>query len=74
VIVQRQSNLSHIVATCHTASRFTGRLHGRQKQPDQYPDNRDHDQQLDQRKSVPPNRQGTLDLKIVRFSLQVNQW
>jgi len=43
---RRQADLLQVIGTLEPA----GRLHGRQKQGDQDADDRDHDQQLDQRK------------------------
>jgi len=50
---ERQGDLLEVVSALRPASRFPGRLHGRQQQRDQDPDDGDYDQQLDQGKSRP---------------------
>ena len=48
----RQPDLLHVVGARAAPRRFAGSLHRRQQQRDQHADDRDHHQQLDQRKST----------------------
>jgi hypothetical protein len=50
--VHGQADLLEIVAALRPPGRFAGGLHGRQQQTNQDADDRDHDQQLDQRKTA----------------------
>ena len=50
-VMDRQSQLTNIVAALHTPRRFTSRLNGWQQQSHQDADDRNNDQQLDERKS-----------------------
>jgi hypothetical protein len=50
IILNAQTILLEVVAALHSAGGFAGGLHGRQEEGDQDADDRDHDQQLDQRK------------------------
>ncbi len=59
VVVLRQCDLLEVVATLNPPGRFARRLHGWQQERDQDRDDRDHDQQLDERKTVPPRRHGS---------------
>jgi len=47
-IAQCQPKLAHVVLARSGPHRFSVRLHGWQKQSRQDPDDRDHDQELDQ--------------------------
>ena len=58
VIVERERPLLDVVDALHTSGRFARRLNGREKQADQNTDNRDHDQQLDERKTERGTRNG----------------
>lgn len=49
VVVKRQPDLANVARALHASSRLTSRLHCGQQQPDQDPDDRDHDQQFHQR-------------------------
>jgi len=51
IVVQRQTKLLQVVAAAHTGRGFTNLLHCRQQKPNENCDDRDHDQQLDERKS-----------------------
>ncbi len=53
IIVNCQTKLLEIVAAAHPTRRFSSSLHGWQQQSDEYPNDRDNDEQLDQRKSLP---------------------
>jgi hypothetical protein len=58
IVLHGQADLLEVVGALGTPGRFAGGLHGRQEQRDQDADNRNHDQQLDQRKrrsTVPPH-------------------
>jgi hypothetical protein len=53
VIVQRQPELLHVVATRHTSCRFASRLDRGQEQTDHNPDDGNYDQQFNKRKRIP---------------------
>ena len=53
VVVQRQTDLLHVVDALTAARRLPRRLHRRQEQGDQDRDDRNDDQQLDQRETAP---------------------
>jgi hypothetical protein len=48
--LDREAQLLEIVGALRALSGGPGRLHRRQKQAEQYPNDRDYDQQFDQRK------------------------
>jgi hypothetical protein len=50
--VHRDANLLEIIQTLRAASAFARSLYGRQQQRDQNSDDRNHDQQLDERKTM----------------------
>jgi hypothetical protein len=52
-VVESQTELLQIIFAARTAGRFPRLLHGGQQQRDQDGDNGDHNQQLDQGKSLP---------------------
>ena len=52
VVVAGEADLLQIVNTLGTAGRLAGRLHGGQEQSDQDGNDGDHDQELDQGKSL----------------------
>ena len=54
VVMQCESDLLHVVLALSSSSRFTGLLHGRQQQGNQNRNDRNHDQQFNQRKSLQP--------------------
>jgi hypothetical protein len=54
--MDRQSNLLHIVNALGTASRFACLLDSREQQSNQYRYDRNHDQQLNKRKSSTTHR------------------
>ena len=54
MVVQGQAELLEVVGALHPAGRLARRLHRGQQQRDQDADDRDHHQQLDQRKRRPP--------------------
>jgi hypothetical protein len=49
--VRRYPQLPDVVGTARSAGRFARRLDSRQQQRDEHADDRDHDQQLNQRKT-----------------------
>jgi hypothetical protein len=51
IVVQRQAQLFHVVAALRAAGRFTRLLDRGQQQGDQDRNDRDHHQQLNERKS-----------------------
>jgi hypothetical protein len=51
-IVYSQANLLQIVGALHSTSSLACGLHRRQQKPDENADDRDHDQQLNQGKTV----------------------
>jgi hypothetical protein len=53
VIVEGQAVLLEIVSALHSPSGFASRLHGREKQRDQDPNDCNYHQQLDQRETTP---------------------
>jgi hypothetical protein len=57
VELEGQADLPEIVGTGGTVGRIPRRLDGGKEEPDERADDRDHDQELDERKSVSnPNR------------------
>jgi hypothetical protein len=50
--MQRQPHLLQVVAALHPPRRLARRLHGRQQQRHQHPDDGDHHQQLNQRETM----------------------
>jgi hypothetical protein len=54
-IMQGQTDLFQMVDALRPPSRLAGGLHRGQQQRDQHTDNRNHDQQLDQRKASRPS-------------------
>jgi hypothetical protein len=50
IVVQADAQLAEIIDALTSPRRFSRRLNRRQQQGDQDTDNRNHDQQLDQRK------------------------
>ena len=60
VIEGGDSELAHIARAGHAPSRLARRLHRRKEEPDQDSDNRDHDEQLDQRKTAETSGEGRL--------------
>jgi outer membrane receptor protein involved in Fe transport len=52
VILQRDAPLLLVVHTLHSPSRLARRLNRRKEKSEQNPDNRNHDQQLDQRETA----------------------
>ncbi len=52
VVVHRQAELLQVVQTLCTSSGLSGRLDRRQEQGDQNSNDRDHDQELDERKAL----------------------
>ena len=52
--VQRQADLLQVVLALKSPGRLARRLHGRQEQRDQYPDNRDNDQEFYKREAAFP--------------------
>ena len=51
IAVHSDADLMQIVRAAHAPGGFPRRLHGRQKQRNEQPDDGNHDQQLDQRKT-----------------------
>ena len=58
IVVKRERPLLNVVDALHTTGRFARRLNGGEEQTDQNADNRDHDQQLDERKTERGTRNG----------------
>ena len=65
VIVTRQHDLLHVVRAFHAAGGFPRGLNGGEKQTDQDPDNRDHDQKFNKREPL-------LSLKVDHHKLLSN--
>jgi hypothetical protein len=61
-IVNCQTKLSQVIAALHSPCRFARRLNGRQKQRNQYADNRNHDEKFNEREAK------TLTLTDTTFS------
>jgi hypothetical protein len=53
--VHGDAHLAEVARTLQPPGGLPSRLNGRQQQRDEYPDDRDHDQKFDQRKTIPPN-------------------
>ena len=53
ITVKRHADLSEIVRTRDAPSRLARRLHGRQQERHQHPDDRDHDQEFDEGETPP---------------------
>jgi hypothetical protein len=60
VVVVRQRNVVQVVLALRPPSGFTSHLHSRQQQTDQNCNDRDHDQQFDQGKSLTGNTAGKI--------------
>ena len=60
ILAGGQANLAHVVRACRPPPRLAGRIDGRQQQADQDADDRDHHQQLDERKTLHVRRFGLL--------------
>jgi len=57
VELESEADLPEIVGTGGPVGRIPRRLHGRQEEPDERADDRDHDEELDERKGISnPNR------------------
>ena len=56
IMMGGQAELPKIVRALRPPGRFAGRLNGRQQQRDQDADDRDHHQQLDERKAASLDR------------------
>ena len=52
IVVEPQRQLFEIILTLGSSCRFARLLHCRQQKGNQYRNNRDHDQQLDERKCI----------------------
>jgi hypothetical protein len=52
VVVESDTDLTHAVSTVSAACRFANLLHGWQQHANQNADDRNHDQQLDQGKTL----------------------
>jgi hypothetical protein len=59
VLVQCHADLPQMVLALGSSRRFARRLHCRQKQCNQNPDDRDHDEQLDERDCIAQRRTNT---------------
>ena len=56
VVVEREANLLEIVAAARCPGTFASGLNSRQQEPDERPDDRDHDEELDKREARCPGR------------------
>jgi len=51
----REAELPHVARAGGSTGGFAGTLHGRQEQSNEHRDDRDHDQELDERKPTAEN-------------------
>jgi len=69
-VVRCEHHLLHVVGALCAASRLAGRLHRREQERDEHPDDRNHHQQLDQREAAPQIGAHPSEDSMHRFTLE----